>query len=293
MSVDIQHLGVEKHFSPMDHRVPSMNPEPEPEFRDADYEDRFSGIGRLYGAGAMERLRKARVCVVGIGGVGSWSAEALARSGVGRITLVDLDDICVTNVNRQLHAVTGEIGRSKVVVMAERIRAIHPGCDVQCHEQFFTSETSAELLEPGFDFVIDAIDTVEHKSLLIARCRELGIPIVTCGGAGGKRDATAIRVTDLSRATNDPLLKQVRKRLRREHAFPKESEGDFGVSAVYSLENPVFPWADGKVCESREPNSNLRLNCDSGFGTATFVTGGFGFAAASEAIRALAVPGAA
>ncbi|MEM7010323.1 MAG: tRNA cyclic N6-threonylcarbamoyladenosine(37) synthase TcdA [Verrucomicrobiota bacterium] len=252
-----------------------------------DYMDRFSGIGRLFGAEALEQLKAAHVCVVGIGGVGSWSAEALARSGVGRLTLIDLDDICVTNVNRQLHALDGEIGRTKVGVMAERIARIHPGCAVETREQFFTSETAEALLAPGFDFVLDAIDTVEHKALLIAECRKREIPVVTCGGAGGKRDATAIRAADLAQTTNDPLLKQVRKKLRREFGFPRDEKAEFGVRAIFSAENPVFPWADGSVCETKEPGGDLRLNCDSGFGTATFVTGVFGFAAAGEVVRLL------
>lgn len=252
-----------------------------------EFMDRFSGVGRLFGAEALERLRRARVCVIGIGGVGSWSVEAIARSGVGEITMIDLDDICVTNVNRQLHALDGQIGRSKAGAMAERVAAIHPDCDVVVHEKFFTAETAEQLLEPNYDVVIDAIDTVEHKALLISECRKREIPVVVCGGAGGKRDATAIRAADLARATNDPLLKQVRKKLRREFGFPRDEKADFGVRAIFSNENPVFPWSDGTVRETTEPGAELRLNCDSGFGTATFVTGGFGFAAAGEAIRIL------
>ena len=256
---------------------------------DTEYMDRFGGIGRLFGAGALARIKKAHVAVIGIGGVGSWSAEALARSGVGRITIIDLDDICVTNVNRQLHAIDGQIGRSKVGAMAERIAAIHPGCEIETREQFFTAETAQQLLGSGFDFVIDAIDTMEHKALLIAECRDREIPIVTCGGAGGKRNATAIRAGDLAFATHDLLLRQLRRKLRREFGFSKDGNASLGVRAVYSIENPVFPWADGQVCETKEPGGGdgLRLNCDSGFGTATFVTGGFGFAAAGEVVRML------
>jgi tRNA A37 threonylcarbamoyladenosine dehydratase len=252
-----------------------------------DYTDRFSGVGRLLGKEAFERLGNARVCVIGIGGVGSWTVEALARSGVGEITMIDLDDICVTNVNRQLHAIDGQIGRSKADAMAERVSAINPGCDVVVQEKFFTAETAEQLLAPNYDLVVDAIDTLDQKALLIAEVRKRELPLVVCGGAGGKRDATAIRVADLARASHDPLLRQVRKTLRREFGFPRNDIVDFGVRAVFSVENPVYPWSDGTVRDFTEPGSELRLNCDSGFGTAAFVTGGFGFAAAGEAVRIL------
>lgn len=256
-----------------------------------DYHDRFSGIGRLYGAAALDKLRLAHVAVVGIGGVGSWAVEAIARSGVGRITLIDRDDICVTNVNRQLHALDGQIGRSKAAVMAERALAIQPGCEITVRETFFTAANADELLAPGFDAVIDAIDTVDHKALLLAKCRAAGTYVVTCGGAGGKRDPSTIRLDDLAQATNDRLLKQVRKILRAEHGFPREEKAAFGIRAVYSTENALYPWASGEMCEAPEPGSSLRLNCDSGFGTATFVTGAFGFAAAGAAVSYLAARG--
>lgn len=258
---------------------------------DEDYLDRFSGIGRLFGVEALERLRAARVAVVGIGGVGSWTVEALARSGIGGITLIDLDDICVTNVNRQLHALDGQIGRTKVGVMAERVAAIHPGCEIDAREQFFTKENAEQVLGPGFDFVVDAIDEIDHKTLLIAECHARQIPIVTCGGAGGKRNTGAVRTADLNHATNDPLLKQVRKKLRREFGFPVDENVEFGVRAVFSNENPVYPWTDGSVCETKEPGAAVRLNCDFGYGTAAFVTGAFGFAAASETVRLLGLRG--
>ena len=252
----------------------------------SDFDFRFGGIARLYGRDALARLRAAHVCVIGIGGVGSWAAEALARSGVGKLTLIDLDEVCVSNVNRQLHALNDAVGRAKVEVMAERVRGINPECDVRAAMQFFTAETAGELLATGFDYVVDAIDSMANKCLLIARCRDAGIPIIICGGAGGRRDPTQVRIADLSLTSHDRLLTKVRDTLRQDFGFPRGKK-KFHVPAVYSPESPVYPARDGTVCASRESNTNgesLKLNCDSGFGTATFVTGTFGFAAAAHVV---------
>lgn len=250
------------------------------------YEDRFGGIGRLFGARGLARLQEAHVCVIGVGGVGSWTVEALARSGIGSLTLVDLDDVCVTNINRQLPALDGEIGRPKVAVLADRIRLINPVCKVRAIEEFFTASNADQILNADFQYVIDAIDDPSNKSLLIAKCCASGIPVLTVGGAGGKRDFGHIQVTDLGESGNDALLRMVRKRLRREHGFPQK--GPFGVPCIFSPEKVVFPWSDGSACEMREPGSSLALDCSSGFGTATFVTGVFGFAAAGEVVRRIA-----
>lgn len=249
-----------------------------------NYEARFGGIRRLFGADGQERLGRAHVCVVGIGGVGSWAVEALARTGVGGLTLVDLDDVCISNVNRQLHAVTGEFGKPKVEVMAERIRAINPDCAVHPLHSLFTATTGEQILSTNYDAILDAIDSPSLKALLIARCREREIAIVTTGGAGGRRDPCALRVEDLARTTHDALLQATRKILRAEHGFPR-GEKMFGVSCVYSTEAPVFPASDGSVCTKPEPGRNLRLDCRSGYGTACFVTGAFGFAAAAQVVR--------
>lgn len=253
-----------------------------------DYLQRFGGLARLYGAAGLERLRQARVCVIGVGGVGSWVVEALARSGVGAIDMIDLDDVCVTNVNRQLPALDGAIGRPKVDVLAERVTAINPGCRVGVVQEFFLSGNAQRLLEPAYVFVVDAVDKLSHKCLIINTARARGYPVLTVGGAGGKRDCTAVRVCDLADSTQDELLKQVRRKLRRENGFPHGVGAHFGVPCVYSAERPVFPWADGTVCQTPEPESNLKLDCASGFGTASFVTGAFGLAAAGEVVRRIA-----
>jgi tRNA A37 threonylcarbamoyladenosine dehydratase len=254
----------------------------------SDFETRFGGIARLYGQHGLAKLRAAHVCVVGIGGVGTWAAEALARSGVGALTLVDLDEVCVTNINRQLHALTETVGRAKVEVMAERIRAINPDCRVVAEQKFFNEQTAAELLAPKFDFVLDAIDSVANKVLLLARCREKNLPVVSCGGAGGRRELTSVRVGDLSQASHDKLLSEVRRRLRQEHGFPT-GQSAMDVPCAYSVERTVFPQPDGSVCEMRSAaEEGARLNCDGGLGSATFVTGAFGFAAAGIVVRRIA-----
>jgi tRNA threonylcarbamoyladenosine dehydratase len=239
---------------------------------------RFGGLSRLYGAGGLQRLLQASVCVVGLGGVGSWAAEALARSAVGHITLVDLDDVCVSNVNRQLHALDGAFGRPKVDVMAERIHAIHPACRVRAIAAFFTETTAEEILKTRFDYVLDAIDQAANKSLLIARCRQNEIPIVTVGGAGGRQNPTAIDLADLAQTSHDALLRQVRQKLREDHGFPRDPKTPFGVPCVFSAEPAAAP-AEG--CGGR-------VTCDNGYGTASFVTGTFGLVAASCVVSKIA-----
>ena len=265
----------------------------------SDFDFRFGGIARLYGTAALSRFRAAHVMVVGIGGVGSWVVEALARSGIGRLTLVDLDEVCVSNINRQLHALDSTVGRSKVEVMVERVRTISPEARVEGRVEFFTADTASRLLgletdsisKDRPDFVVDAIDAMSNKVRLIALCQGAGIPLVVCGGAGGRRDPTEVRVADLATVTHDRLLSEVRKRLRREHGFSRTSK-KLRIECVHSAEAPVFPGRDGQVCATRASDNELplRLNCESGFGSATQVTGTFGFAAAARVLARLAVP---
>lgn len=257
----------------------------------ADYLDRFGGVGRLFGRAGLERLQAAHVAVIGVGGVGSWTVEGLARSGVGALTLVDLDDVCVTNVNRQLPALDGQIGRPKVSVLEERVRLINPACRVEAVHEFFTESSAERLLATRFDFVVDAVDRMSHKALIIAGCRARGVPVLTVGGAGGRRDPTQIRIGDIGEASDD-LLRMVRKKLRRDYGFAEGAHRGItrmGIPAVWSRERPVFPWANGTCSAEPEPGSNLKLDCESGFGTAVFVTGAFGLAAAGEVVRALTV----
>ncbi|TNF26940.1 MAG: tRNA threonylcarbamoyladenosine dehydratase [Deltaproteobacteria bacterium] len=251
-----------------------------------DYGTRFGGIARLYGVEGLERLRAARVMVIGIGGVGSWVAEALARSGVGALDLVDLDDVCLTNTNRQLHALTATVGRPKIEVMAERVATIAPECKVTPVHDFFTASNSVELIDPGLSWVVDAIDGFRHKVELITRCHEAGVPLVTMGGAGGRRDPTRVQVADLAESEGDRLLHRVRKELRQKRGYSRK--GRWNIPCVFSAEPPVFPTPEGGVCETRDQADTLRLDCASGFGTASFLTGAFGLAAASVVVSGLA-----
>ncbi len=253
---------------------------------------RFGGIARLYGQAALERFHASRVAVIGVGGVGSWAVEALARSGIGHLTMVDLDEICITNVNRQLHAMDGQIGRLKTEAMADRALAIHPACEVVIVPKFFNEKSAAEILDAGFDAVIDAIDTTRHKTLLVAECHRRGIYAVTCGGAGGRRDPTRIRVTDLAHSGKDPLLLQLRRSLRNDHGFPKTPRGQepalFHIDAVYTDEPPWYSQCDGEVTRERPDETSHRLNCTSGFGSATHLVASFGLIAAGRVLDRLA-----
>jgi tRNA A37 threonylcarbamoyladenosine dehydratase len=252
------------------------------------YQQRFGGLARLFGEAALPRLGRAHVAVVGVGGVGSWTVEALARSGVGAITMIDLDDVCITNVNRQLPALEGQIGRPKIAVLAERVLAINPECQVNSVAEFFTASTANELLGERYDFVVDAIDRISLKALLISECCQREIPVLTVGGAGGKRNASDVRVADLAESVQDDLLRFVRKKLRRDHGFSRVVTEPFGVRCVFSSERPHYPWPDGTVRLEQPPECNLQLDCASGFGTASFVTGAFGLAAAGEVVRLIA-----
>lgn len=267
-----------------------------------EFENRFGGIGRLYGQSALAKLASSRMIIVGLGGVGTWVAEALARSGVSHLRLIDLDEICISNVNRQLPAMDGTIGRAKVDVMAERLRQINPAGHFEAVSEYFTQASADRLLcfsglsgdrENGPtaihpDCVIDAIDAVTNKCHLIAHCRARGIPCVSCGGAGGRRDPTQVRIADLHKVTHDRLLSEVRKRLRQQHGFPRDSS-PMEVPAVYSLETPLYPHPDGTVGDRpMSPSEGVggpRLNCNWGYGSATHVTGTFGFVAAARAIE--------
>lgn len=254
-----------------------------------DYERRFSGVRRLYGEQGLAKLRLAHVCVIGIGGVGSWAAEALARSAVGHITLIDLDNIAESNVNRQLHAIDGAFGMAKVTAMAQRIRLINPACDVREIEDFVTPENVAEMLNGGFNVVLDAIDDAKAKVAIAAYCKQHNIPLVTVGGAGGRIDPTNIKQADLSQVVGDRLLAKVRNQLRRDHGFPKAPTNHkktaikFGISAVYSDEQVLRPNAD------IESNCDIDtavtgLNC-AGYGSSVCVTAPFGMTAAGLVIQ--------
>lgn len=252
--------------------------------------DRFAGIDRLYGRGAVERLAGRHVVIVGLGGVGSWVVEALARSAVGQLTLIDADDLCVSNTNRQLPALEGQFGRNKAEVLAERCRAINPGIRVEAIPAFLTPDNLGDLLDRGQHLTLDCFDSFRAKVETIAWCRRGKRPLITCGSAGGRTDPTLVQVRDLSRTEHDALLALVRKKLRGEFNFPRNPQRYFGVSAIYSLENVRYPQADGSVCGLRpalEGDASLKLDCGLGLGAATHVTGAFAFAMAGKALALL------
>lgn len=249
---------------------------------------RFDGIDRLYGQGSVAALSCAHVAVVGVGGVGSWAAEALVRSGLGHITLIDADEVCLSNTNRQLHALDGNYGRAKVAVLAERLRAINPQAEIIEVPRFLTPSTLDELLGGPVNLVLDACDAFRVKVETIAWCRRRKLPLVTVGSAGGRTDSTQIRVRDLSRTEHDAMLSLIRKKLRQEFGFPRNKERYFGVSAVYSLENVQYPQADGSVCGNRPAGGDgFKLDCGGGLGAATHVTGAFAFAAVGRVLNVL------
>lgn len=243
---------------------------------------RYGGIVRLYGADGLARLRAARVAVAGIGGVGSWAVETLARSGVGYLRLIDLDHVAESNMNRQIHALEGTLGQAKIEAMAERIRAIDPRTVVEGIDDFVTPDNVGQLLDTSLDFVIDAIDDMKAKAAMLGWARREGVRIITIGAAGGQKDPRRIEVVDLARASQDPLLARLRKRLRREHGFPRGGDKRFNIEAVYSLEPLQYP--EG-TCEADVGPQGL--SC-AGFGSSMAVTATFGIMAAGRVVDQLA-----
>ncbi|MGA8278248.1 MAG: tRNA threonylcarbamoyladenosine dehydratase [Rhodanobacteraceae bacterium] len=256
---------------------------------DTTYE-RFRGIDRLYGAGSVARLATRHVAVVGIGGVGSWAAEALARSGVGRITLIDADEVCIGNTSRQLHALDGAYGRAKVEVMAQRLSAINPSADIVAVADFLTPSNLPALLDRGYDLVLDCCDAFRVKVETIVWCRRRKLPLIVCGSAGGRTDPTRVLVRDLAKTEHDALLALIRKKLRDEFGFPRGPKRYFGVLAVYSLQNVSYPQPDGSVSGKRSKlaaDAALKLDCGNGLGAAMHVTAAFACAAVGRALQQL------
>ena len=254
---------------------------PDADFLAADNQRRFGGLERLYGVPGAARIRGAHVAVVGIGGVGSWAAEALARSGVGRITLIDLDQVAESNINRQIHALTSTVGQAKVVAMRERIAQIHPDCEVHCIEDFVEPDNWPALLPAGVTAVIDACDQVKAKTAMAAHARRNKLLFISVGAAGGKRQAHKVDIDDLSQTTHDPLLAQLRYRLRREHNAPRDGK-KMGVACVFSREAVAPPDASCAI-----DGADGTLNCH-GYGSVVAVTATFGQCAAGWVLDQIA-----
>ena len=258
-----------------------------------DINRRFGGIARLYGDAGLLRLTQSHVCVIGIGGVGSWVAESLARSAVGAVTLIDMDLVSESNINRQLVATQENIGRDKGLVMQERIAQINPRCEVNFIDDFISRDNLDQLISSSFDYVVDCIDDFRTKAALIHYCRTAKIRILTVGGAGGQLDPGKIKQCDLSRTQHDVLLARTRKLLRQDYGFARNLKRSFGVPCVYSDEQLVYPDGAGGVTQQR-PSPDGRsdrsnaLNCAGGMGSITHVTGSFAFIAAGFVLTQLA-----
>jgi tRNA A37 threonylcarbamoyladenosine dehydratase len=244
-----------------------------------DLERRFGGLRRLYGEAGYRRLRAARVAVVGLGGVGSWAVEALARSGIAALTLIDMDHVAESNINRQIQALGATLGQGKGEALRQRIADIHPACEVHLVDDFVTPDNWPSLLTHEIDVLIDACDQVHAKTAMAAWALATGTPFVTVGAAGGKRKPQAVEVDDLALTTHDPLLASLRQRLRKHHGAART--GAIGVRCVFSRESVVRPDAscgiDGEALDGS-------LNC-AGYGSSVTVTATFGFVAAAEALQ--------
>lgn len=247
-------------------------------------DQRFAGIDRLYGAGTAARFARAHIGVIGIGGVGSWVCEAFARSGIGRLTLIDGDEVCVSNTNRQVQALDGSFGRAKVVAMAERILAIAPGIAIDPRQTFVTKDNLLSAVPDDLDYLVDACDALRTKVAVIVHAKRRKLPVLTIGAAGGRMDPTRVDCRDLAKTVNDPLLAEVRRRLRDEHGWTRNPKRYFGVQAIYSLEQPRYPQADGSTSCTRSatPDGSLRLDCAAGFGAAMHVTASFAMLAVAR-----------
>ena len=243
---------------------------------DDEYDRRFAGVAKIYGDSAFERYEKSHVMVIGIGGVGSWAVEALARSGVGELTLVDMDVLAASNINRQLPALTETLGHEKIEVMAERCRQINPRIKINLVDEFLSAENVTEILASRPDVVLDCIDDVKAKLALILHCRFQKIPLLVSGGAGGKIDPLKIRVADLSKTEQDPMLAKIRSQLRA-RGIAKKPKEKFGISCIYSLDNP---FSQSNVCAS------AGLRCG-GYGSAVVVTSSFAMIAVAEVLKKL------
>lgn len=241
----------------------------------------FEGIKNLIGPQDFKKVQDAHVLIIGIGGVGSWVAESLVRSGIGNITIMDMDDICVSNINRQIHATAQNIGELKVDEMKKRLLSINP--QLNCHTifDFFTQKNASLLLEKKYNFIVDAIDSVNSKAYLHDFARKKKLSILCIGGSGSRLDPTKIKVDDLNKSVNDKLLKQLKRKLRKEFSFSKFETKPFKIPTVFSTEIPLEP----KKNEQNDLKQNKIQNCQSGLGSASFVTASFGLVATSFIIK--------
>ncbi len=251
-----------------------------------NYLQRFSGLSRIYGFNALEYLQQAKFCIVGVGGVGSWAAEAAARSGIGFITLIDHDNIELSNTNRQIHTLESTLGQSKVEALAERIQQINPECECNAIDDLVTRANLERFNFQQFDYVIDAIDHVQQKLSLVHYLRRNKIKLVSTGGAGGLTDPSQIEIADLTRTFNDPLLAKMRANLRHQLGYTRNPKRRFGIDCVFSSQQPVYPAENGEISYAKPGSENqTTLDCANGIGSFVGVTASFGFTAVSHALK--------
>jgi len=246
----------------------------------------FAGVARLYGQHGLKVFQDSHIAVIGIGGVGSWVAEALARTGIGQITLIDLDEICISNINRQIHALHETIGKEKTDVMAQRIKSINPDCVVNQIGDFVGYKNLESCLSDDFDYVVDAIDSAAIKAAIANWCKRHKVPVICIGGAGGKMDPTSIKIGDLNRTKNDPLLAKVRSQLRAYHGFSRNQKRSYSIDCVYSTEQVRFPDGNGATT-FQKPGESMNMDCSSGFGAVSHITASFAFFAVARVFEKL------
>lgn len=243
----------------------------------SDLKRRFSGVSHLYGDTALKNFSQSSIVVIGVGGVGSWVVEALARNAVGNLILIDMDVVSESNINRQLPALSSTLGRNKIDVMSERISDINENCHYHLIDDFITKDNIQDLIPLDVDYVIDCIDSSRIKAALIAWCKRNKIKIITLGGAGGQIDPTLIKISDLSKTAHDPLLSKTRKLLRQEYGFSTNLKRRFAIPCVYSTEHLIKP-----------STSATGLSCAGGLGSSVMVTASFGFIATSYVLKKIA-----
>ncbi len=256
----------------------------------ADMSRRFGGVERLYGKTALHNFQQAHVIVIGVGGVGSWVSEALARNAIAKITLVDMDVVAESNINRQLPALTSTLGRNKIDVMADRIKDINPECEIVAIDDFVTQDNIEAIISSDADFVVDCIDDSRVKAAMIAWCKRQKIKIITLGGAGGQTNPSLIKVSDLSKTEHDPLLSKTRKLLRQDYGFTKNIKRRFSIPCVFSSEHLKYPLSSGEMSNDKPTGEAALtdLSCAGGIGSSVMVTSTFGFVAVAYVLEKIA-----
>ena len=249
---------------------------------------RFGGVERLYGKSALNNFKQSHIIIIGVGGVGSWVVEAMARNAIGKLTLIDMDVVTESNINRQLPALSSTLGKNKIDVMAERVKDINPDCEVLTIDEFVTQDNIEELIDSNTDYIIDCIDNSRVKAALIAWCKRQKIKIITLGGAGGQTDPSLLQISDLNKTQHDPLLSKTRKLLRQKYGFTTNIKRRFSIPCVYSTEHIKYATLSGDISNDKTKANKTDLSCAGGIGSSVIVTASFGFMATAYVLKKLA-----